>query len=143
MRSKIIRESDPKTFAVVLDKGDEAVECLGRFAREQGLSASQLTAIGAFSRAVVGFFDWEKKDYLKIPVEEQVEVVAFLGDIAMNDGKPALHPHVVLAKRDGSTVGGHLLEGHVRPTLEVVVTELPAHLQKRTDPETGLALISL
>jgi predicted DNA-binding protein with PD1-like motif len=143
MKAKIIRESDPKTFAVILDTGDEAVECLGRFAREQGLTASQLTAIGAFSRAVLGYFDWEKKDYLRIPVEEQTEVVAFLGDVAVSDGKPTLHPHVVLARRDGSTVGGHLLEGHVRPTLEVIVTESPAHLQKREDPETGLALISL
>jgi predicted DNA-binding protein with PD1-like motif len=143
MRSKIIHESAPKTFAVILDTGDEAVECLGRFAREQGLTASQLTAIGAFSRAVLGYFDWEKKDYLRIPVEEQVEVVAFLGDVAVSDGEPTLHPHVVLARRDGSTVGGHLLEGHVRPTLEVIVTESPAHLQKRKDPETGLALISL
>jgi predicted DNA-binding protein with PD1-like motif len=144
MKAKIIHESDPKTFAVILDTGDEAVECLGRFAREQGLTASQLTAIGAFSRAVLGYFDWEKKDYLRIPVEEQVEVVAFLGDVAVSEGgKPTLHPHVVLARRDGSTVGGHLLEGHVRPTLEVIVTESPAHLQKREDPETGLALISL
>ena len=141
MRSKLINPGPPRTFVVVLEKGDEAVECLTRFAHEQALSASQLTAIGAFSDAVVGFFDWEKKDYIRIPVEEQVEVVALLGDVALDKGEPKLHPHIVLARRDGSTVGGHLLEGHVRPTLEVILTESPAHLQKHHDAESGLALI--
>ena len=39
--------------------------------------------------------------------------------------------------------GGHLIAGHVRPTLELVVDEVPAHLRRRYDPESGLALINL
>jgi predicted DNA-binding protein with PD1-like motif len=144
MKSKLLQDGKERTFAVILDKGDEAVACLSRFAKEQELSAAQLTAIGAFERAVLGFFDWETKDYRKIPVNEQVEVVAFLGDVALGpDGTPTLHPHVVLSKSDGAAVGGHLLEGHVRPTLEVILTESPAHLRKSKDPETGLALIEI
>ncbi len=92
---------------------------------------------------MLGYFDWQKKDYTRIPVAEQVEVLALVGDIALNDGEPQLHPHVVIGKADGSAHGGHLLEAHVRPTLEVIVTESPAHLQRRSDPESGLALIRL
>ena len=73
---------------------------------------------------------------------EQVEVVSLLGDIALGpDGKPALHPHVVVSRADGSAMGGHLLEAHVRPTLEVVLTESPRYLHRRKDHESGLALI--
>jgi predicted DNA-binding protein with PD1-like motif len=57
------------------------------------------------------------------------------------DGKPTVHVHLVLGRRDGSALAGHLGEAHVRPTLEIVLTEVPAHLQKRKDPATGLALI--
>ena len=92
---------------------------------------------------MLGYFDWEKKDYTRIPIEEQVEVLALVGDIASNDGEPKLHPHVVVGKADGTAHGGHLLEAHVRPTLEVIITESPAHLQRCSDPETGLALIRL
>jgi predicted DNA-binding protein with PD1-like motif len=74
---------------------------------------------------------------------ELVEVLNLTGNIALADGEPKLHPHVVLGKADGSAHGGHLLEGHVRPTLEVIVTESPVHLRRRSDPETGLALIEL
>ena len=142
MKSKLINET-PKTYVLVLDKDDEAVSSIEGFARDHNIAAAQITAIGAFSDAVLGFFDWNTKDYRKIPVQEQVEVVSFIGDVALGpDGKPALHPHVVVSRVDGSAMGGHLLEAHVRPTLEVVLTESPIHLHKRKDPESGLALIA-
>ena len=136
------RSLERGTWALVFDTGDEAFSLLSDWVREQGVTAARLTAIGAFERAVVGYFDWERKDYLRIPVDEQVEVLSLVGDVALDpDEKPVVHVHAVLGKRDGATVGGHLLEGHVRPTLEVMLEESPAHLRKRHDPETGLALI--
>ena len=143
MRWKLLDKGPPATHAVVLDSGDEAVAALGKFVQERRIEAASLSAIGAFERAVVGYFDWAKKDYKRIPVEEQVEVLSLLGDVAVSQGKPTLHIHAVLGRSDGSVVGGHLLEGHVRPTLEAVFVEPPAHLKKRKDPETGLALISI
>jgi uncharacterized protein len=142
MKSKLINDGPQKTYVLVLDKGDDAVSCIEGFARLKGIAAAQLTGIGAFSDAMLGFFDWETKDYRKIPVQEQVEVVSLLGDIALGlDGQPALHPHVVVSRADGTAMGGHLLEAHVRPTLEVVLTESPKYLHKRKDSESGLALI--
>jgi uncharacterized protein len=143
MKGKLISEGPQRTFAVILDTDDEAVQCLTAFAKEHRLSASQFTALGAFRDCVLGYFDWEKKDYARIPIEEQVEVLALVGDIALNDGEPKLHPHVVVGKSDGTAHGGHLLEAHVRPTLEVIITESPVHLQRQSDRETGLALIRL
>ncbi|HET7297337.1 MAG TPA: DUF296 domain-containing protein, partial [Burkholderiales bacterium] len=89
-----------------------------------------------------GYFDWEKKDYERIPVREQTEVLALLGDIAI-EGRNVkkVHAHVVLGKRDGSACGGHLLAASVRPTLEVILTESPGYLQRRHDPASGLTLI--
>ena len=57
--------------------------------------------------------------------------------------RPACTPHTVLGLRDGSTRGGHLIEGYVRPTLEVTLTETPAHLVRKKKPELGLALIDI
>ncbi|HEX3864483.1 MAG TPA: PPC domain-containing DNA-binding protein [Stellaceae bacterium] len=129
-------------MAIVLETGDEAMACLKQIARKEGITAAQFTAIGAFSSATLGYFDWQAKDYLHNPVEEQVEVASLMGDIALgSDGKPSLHMHCVLGRRDGSAFAGHLIEGWVRPTLEVVLVESPAHLQKKHDPESGLALI--
>lgn len=143
MESRQIHESDgQRTFVVVLAAGDEVSSCLQRFAEAEGLSAAQVTAIGAFRRAELAFFDWQAKEYRPIPVDEQVEVLSINGDITLEgQGKRKLHLHAVLGRADGSTRGGHLVRGEVRPTLEVIVTESPTHLCRRPDPESGLALI--
>jgi hypothetical protein len=144
MRTKLIHQSSDgqRTYAVVLETGEEVAGQLKAFADREKLKAAQLTAIGAFSGAVLGYFDWERKEYRRIPVNEQVEVAAFIGDIALSQNdERSLHVHVVLGRRDATALAGHLLEAHVRPTLEVILTEHPAHLHKRHDPESGLALI--
>ena len=145
MRFRTIHESHgQRTIAAILETGDEVTESLLRLAREENITAAQITAIGAFERAGLQYFDWESKAYEDIPVREQVEVASLLGDIGQDDsGGPALHIHAVLGKRDGTAVAGHLATGHVRPTLEVVLIESPEHLKRRHDPETGLSLIRI
>ena len=143
MKSKLINESGEKTFAVIFEKGDEVIETLRRFANEQRLLASHFTAIGALSNAVIGFFDPAKKQYKKIPIREQVEVLSLTGIITFEGDVPKIHAHIVLGKADGTAYGGHLLEGHVFPTIELILIESPKYLQRRLDTETGLALIDL
>jgi uncharacterized protein len=143
MRSKLLNDTaGQRTFAVVLQTGEEAMGCLQTFVEKERISAAQITGIGALSDARLNYFDWDKKEYEPIPVTEQVEVASLVGDVALSpEGKPALHIHVVLGRRNGNALAGHLAEAHVRPTLEVIVTEPPAHLLKAHDPESGLALI--
>src|SRR3546814_6794071 len=93
MRWKQLQEGDLRSFAAIFDKGDEVIADLSAFAREQKLGAAQFTGIGAFRRLTLGFFDWETKEYKRIPVEQQVEVVALIGDVTLDEsGKPTLHP---------------------------------------------------
>ena len=144
MRAKLLSPGEPRVFAVVFDAGDDPMEGLVRFAAAHKLDGAGFTAIGAFSEALLGYFDWEKKDYERIRVDQQVEVLALVGDIAVQSGDHRkVHAHVVLGRRDGSTCGGHLLAAKVRPTLEVIVTESAGHLRRVHDPASGLALIRL
>jgi predicted DNA-binding protein with PD1-like motif len=144
MQSKLMHDGQEKTFALVFDSGEEVVAGLLQFAQDQKLSGAHLTAIGAFDRVTLGFFDVAKKDYKKIEIQEQVELMSLVGNIAHDDkGNPKLHAHVVVGKSDGSAHGGHLLRGYVRPTLEVVVVEASQHLRRTVRGEFGLALLDL
>jgi uncharacterized protein len=144
MRSKLLDESDGRrTYMLVFDVGDEVTGGLLNFAAEAHLEGSHFTAVGAFEDVVLGWFDWDAKEYRRNTLAEQVEVVSFVGNVAMSPtGEPGLHAHVAVAKHDGSAWGGHLLEAHVRPTLEVVLTESPTHLRRKVDPRYGIAFIS-
>jgi uncharacterized protein len=143
MKSALLLDRAERTFVVVFDKGDEVVEGLTVFAGRERLRASHITAIGALSDVTLGYFDRGRREYRQIPIREQVEVLSLLGVVTLDGEKPKVHAHIVVGTADGSARGGHLLEGHVWPTLEVVVEESPAHLQRRTDPDSGLALIAL
>ncbi|HWB86711.1 MAG TPA: PPC domain-containing DNA-binding protein [Bryobacteraceae bacterium] len=132
-----------KGTVLIFDTGDEVISTLTGFAKEHRISSAHFTAIGAFSSATLGYFDWQKKEYLKNQVDEQVEVVSLIGDIALDEGNPKVHAHVVVGKKDGKAMGGHLLEARVRPTLELVLEESPEELQRKFDPESGLALIKV
>jgi predicted DNA-binding protein with PD1-like motif len=142
MQSKLIFEREGlKTYALVYEKGDEVISTLQAFAEEHKLGTSHFTAIGAFKHTIVGFFDRKKMDYLKIPIKEQMEVLSLTGNITLSDEGYKVHAHAVLGKADASALGGHILEAHVWPTLEVIVEEAPKHLRRQIDPETGLPLL--
>jgi predicted DNA-binding protein with PD1-like motif len=143
MKSKLLSDGGEKTFVLVFDTGDEVVSGLLDFAKEHKLAAS-LTAIGAFECVTLGFFESERKDYKKILINEQVEVMSLVGNITLEEGgAPKVHAHVVVGKRDGTAHGGHLLEAHVRPTLEVILVESPIRLRRKMNAEVGLPLIDL
>jgi len=140
----LLDDRGQRTYMLVFAIGDEVVSELTDFARKEKLAGSHFMAIGAFREATLGFFNLEKKDYKKIPVSEQVEVVSLLGDIALQeDGSPKIHAHAVLSRADGSTIAGHLINGQVRPTLEMTVVETPTALRRRHDAAIGLGLIRL
>jgi uncharacterized protein len=146
MKAKILAEgseSGEKVFAVVFEKGEEVVEGLTSFVGDRFLTGGHFTAIGAFRDVVLGYFDRDRKEYKRIPLSEQVEVLDLSGDIALGETLPRIHAHVVVGKSDGTAWGGHLLEAHVWPTLEVVIHESSNYLKRVYDPETGLALIDI
>lgn len=144
MKFKLINEEAAKTYALIFDKGDDVTETLLNFAIANKLRTSHFTAIGAFSKCTLGFFERESKDYKRIPIKEQVEVVSLSGNIVVtDDGEHKLHAHVVVGRNDGAAYAGHLLQAHVWPTLEVILIESPEHLKRKLDKETGLPLISM
>lgn len=142
MQVKLLKDApDEKVYAVIFRKGDEALSGLVDFARQYKVEDAHFTAIGAVSSATLGWLDLSHKVYIAIPVKEQAEVASLTGDIATFQGKPVVHMHCVLAKRTGETVGGHIWELNVDPTLEVFIIVNRTPLGKRPDDASGMKLI--
>jgi predicted DNA-binding protein with PD1-like motif len=145
MKYRILADGEMgTTYALIFENNDEAASELGRFARETGVNGASFTGVGAASAASLGWFDFEAKRYEPNDFSEQVEVVAITGDIATTEnGNPQVHAHVVIAKRGGAAFGGHLLKLRVCPTLEIILTETPTHLRKRSVPGLPISTIRL
>jgi len=147
MQSKELGESDPwseRNFVLVLDDGEEAFGAITKFCEEQNITGASLTAIGAFKRAKLGFFNLTQKRYIDIPVDTQSEVLSAIGDVAVDDeGKASVHMHAVLGFADGSTKGGHFISGIVHPTLEIIIRESAVALRRRKRPDLEIALLDV
>jgi predicted DNA-binding protein with PD1-like motif len=143
MQSKLVsRPGETRVWFAVLDAGEEVKKQLLALVDEEKITAASFVALGAFEKATIAYFDWARKKYQPIPIDTQVEVITLVGDVVPDEkNRPSLHAHTILGLADGTTRGGHLMEGHVRPTLEITLTETPAHLVRRRQPGLGLALI--
>jgi|SRR6202045_3823960 len=142
MQVQLLNHGGPtKQYAVIFYQGDEAFSGLLEFAKKYHVTSAHFTAIGAVNGATLGWFDPERKMYKKIPIDGQHEVIGMSGDIALYQGKPVVHTHMVVATSDGTTRAGHVLAAYVSPTLEVMLTVDPVAMRKRFDPETDLTLI--
>ena len=135
------RGEQTQQYAVIFYQGDEAFSGLQEFAEKYHVTSAHFTAIGAVNGAMLGWFDPKRKMYKKIPIQGQHEVVGMSGDIALYQGKPIVHTHMVVGYPDGTTRGGHVLSAYVSPTLEVMLTVDSIAMHKRFDPETDLTLI--
>jgi predicted DNA-binding protein with PD1-like motif len=142
MQVQLLNTGEPtKQYAVILYTGDEAFSGLLAFAEKYHVTSAHFTAIGAVNGATLGWFDPQRKMYKMIPITGQHEVIGMSGDIALYQGKPVVHTHMVVGTSDGATRGGHVLAAYVSPTLEVMVTVDRVSMQKRFDPDTDLTLI--
>lgn len=143
MRHRVLEgdQEGTRTVVAVFDPGDEALSGITALAESLALQGSSVTAIGAFERVRLGWFNPSTKEFRENKFDEQMELLSFIGNIAEESGRQKLHAHVVLGCRDGSTRGGHLIEGIVNPTLELVIRELPEHMHRRHDPKSGLVVL--
>ena len=83
-------DQSPKTFILVFATGDELAKGLSEFADEQKLAAASFKAVGALSSVRLGWFNWESKKYEpSVTLDEQLELLSLIGDVAMQDDKPS------------------------------------------------------
>jgi uncharacterized protein len=130
-----------KDHILVLRTGDDALDAIKELAVRNRIEGASFSAIGAFQTATIAYWNWDTKEYEHIEVAEQVEVLTLTGNVARSGNDPRLHAHVILGRRDGSTIGGHLIRGLVRPTLEVFLIDYGMRLARTRDETTGLWLL--
>ena len=133
--------ASPRRFLVVFDKGDDFLGTLRAFATSQAIRGGFITALGAFSAATVAYWNPATKEYERIEVAEQVEVLSLVGDIGVDGAETKIHAHATLGRRYGATIGGHVLAATVFPTLEMNLVDYGAAVVRGTDNDTGLSLI--
>ncbi len=130
-------------FWLRLKRGEPVIESMTRFAREQEITAAQISGIGAVSGVTLGYFDLTRREYNRKKFDGVYELLNLAGNISLVDGEPFVHAHIVLANPDYQVIGGHLFEAEVAVTVEIVLRVFPQKINRKFDPEVNLKLWDL
>lgn len=132
------------TYLVRLETGEEVISSLRNFANAYRIGFGAVRAIGTFQRITLGYYDLDTKSYQHKDLEEPVEVLNMTGNITKReDGQRHVHAHVTVGRSDYTTLGGHVVEATVGPTVEAVIETVPTTIRRRHDPDTNLELWDL
>ncbi len=136
-------DRDDDRYIIRFEDGEVFPEHFLDFLAAQSIEGASFTGLGAFQRSRIAFFDVDARQYRDIELDEQLEVLSLVGNVAVHDEALLVHAHVTLGRSDGTTLGGHLRQGIVRPTLEVALRVLSSPLRRAKDLKYGLPSLDL
>lgn len=122
MKGEQLSTTASRTFEVTFGPGDEIMSGLTEFAEKNHITSGAFTGIGGLATATLGWGDPAKGGVKTIPVTDKCELASLIGNIALQRGKVYVHAHAVVSFSDGSTKGGHLIDAHANPFVEVFMT---------------------
>ncbi len=131
------------SYLVRLDTDEEIITAITRFVDDRRIDSGTVSGLGSVHHAVLGYYDRDAKEYLRRTIEPDCEIVSLVGNVAVKEGKPFAHVHVTLGTRDFQALAGHLFEGKVAATCELVVRALPGIVQRKHDEKSGLWLMDV
>ena len=134
---------DGKDVLIRLDPGEEMIETLTRWAKNNDVPSAIITGLGAIREVRLGYFDLNDGKYIEIPVPRHVEIVSLDGSIAQLNGEPHCHIHVTVSSSGGGTIAGHLFQAVVSITAELHLTILKEPIKRVKDTATGVLLWDL
>lgn len=139
---ELSQQEGRRTFVIAFGPGDDPLAGLHELATTRGWKSAHFNGIGSFSQASLGWYDFGRKEFRKLPRHGTLEVVSFSGNVALDpEGAPIVHVHCAVADEEGALTGGHLLEARVAATLEVFLTEEPLPVRKALDETLGSKVI--
>ena len=125
-------------------RDEDLIDSIISIVKKHNIKGGLINIIGAFKKVTIGYFNIETKDYKLLDVEEDLELVSCIGNIAWKDGEPMVHLHISVGKGDYSIIGGHLSQPCiVSVTAEIYILEVEDQVKRAIDSEFNLSLLNL
>ncbi len=100
--------SGEREFVARLGHGADWRSEIESLAEDEGVDSAWFVAMGAVQDADIWFYDQDETEYREVSFDEPLEVASCVGNVALLDGEPFAHTHVVLSRRSGQAIAGHL-----------------------------------
>lgn len=130
-------------YLLRLEKGEEVVSTLQKFAASQNIDNAYFSGLGSIENPTLAHYLVTTKKYTEKKIDGIFELLNITGNIALFNDEPLVHSHVTLSDEDMNTKGGHLVSAAVSATVEIHLRVLDSVYEKKQDEEIGLKLFDL
>jgi predicted DNA-binding protein with PD1-like motif len=130
-------------YIIRLERGEELFDTVREFMRKYGMTAGFLSGIGATDDVTIGFYDFERKEYITKNFQCDLEILNLTGNATMYNSEPFLHIHATLGDSNFNVIGGHLISAKISVTAEIYLHALDTSIERKEDSLTQLKLMKL
>ncbi len=99
-------------------------------------TAVVLSGLGQLKDFKLGYFK-EKGDYTPQGFEKPHELLALTGNVSKQEDYE-FHIHACMGNQDKKVIGGHLIEGTVEVTNEIVLLKTDLEINRKEEESSGL-----
>jgi len=125
-------------YILRLDKGEEIVETLKSFCKDQNIKLGWVKGIGAVNKATIGFYKPYYKKYYSTDLQGDHEITSLLGNISTMNDEVYLHLHINLSDIEYNTYGGHLSSAIISVTGEIMIEAIEGNVDRKFNEEIGI-----
>ena len=139
MKSKKIKDN----YFIRFDRGEKIIETLKNFCAKNKIKCGYFSGIGALGEVELAHYIVENKKYTSKTFKQPLEIVNIAGNITTMGKEVYLHCHITLSDEKMNAIAGHLKEGIIAATCEIVFVKLNSSINRKYDETTGLNLLDL
>ncbi len=132
---------DNNTYILSFKRGEELMEGVKEFCKENHIESAFFSAIGATNEVELAWYDLEAKKYVTTLLKEDMELVSLTGNVSYMDNDIVVHNHGVFSFKDMSTKAGHVMKVVISGACEITLHKIEGAIERAYDDETGLNLM--
>ena len=121
-----------------IDRGEYINKTILDVANFYNLKFGWINGIGAIMDPELGYYDLEKKEYVKKKIAGDFELTSLVGNITLKDNNLFVHSHITFSDINFNAYGGHLFDCKIAVAGEFVISKSPMKIDRRYDEEVGL-----
>ncbi len=121
-----------------IDRGEEVVSSIEKIAKAESIKLGKVSALGALGDFTVGVYKVSEQKYYPNHFTGDFEIVSLFGTICTKEGEYYGHFHLSAGDGEGRVFGGHLNEGIISATCEMVIDIIDGQVERQVDSDTGL-----
>ena len=130
-------------YLIRLERSEKIIESIKKFCADNGVKCGYFSGIGALGEVELGHYVVEEKKYSSKVFKQPLEIVNLTGNVATMDNEVYLHCHITLSDEEMKAIAGHLVEGTIAATCEIILVKLGMEVNRKHDDFIGLNLLDM